>query len=208
MVFGYITEGKRAQWQEKELCGVLFYEVTLPVSHLFCRVHRRLLWKKLRRCGVRRCIMEQKWEAEAAQYGISPVEAAPLRRTLLPRLLPELTGQTVALRAQCADGDVVQAAELLARRARYVSLDVPRGGDILARQLRNKYGLSTLSGVPAAVTVDFTDTCRGALSLGEGGTMLCRAGGQILPEKVVAALFYAGTVKKEEIEIYSIPFNP
>ena len=207
MRYGMIGEGKKAAWRETILRGVVFYEVTLPVSGWFAGVRRRRLWHLLVRSGVRRCIMPEKWCREAAGYGIAPLDPTPLRRALLPRLLPPLAGKTAALRADYADAAVAEAAHLLAQRARYVTLDIRCGGDALRWQLWQGYGISTGPGQSPELTVDFTDTVPGALSLGRAGELRCRVDGQILPETVTAALFLAGAVKKEDIGIDSVPFN-
>ena len=207
MPYGMIGEGKKAAWGERKLRGVVFYEVTLPVSGWFAGRRRRRLWFRLMQSGVRKCIMPEKWHREAAAYGITPLDTVLLRRALLPRLLPPLEGKTVALRAVYADAAVVEVAHLLARTARYVTLDIDCGGETLGRQLWRDYGIGGSPGHPAALTVDFTDTVPGALSLGRAGELWCRIDGQILPETVAAALFLAGAVKKEDIEINSVPFN-
>ena len=170
MHIGYIKEGNHPAWQENCIRGVIFEEVVLPEQRGYGKILRRRFWRKLARRGVRQCIMEKRWEQEAAGFGMVRVTPAALRQALLPDFLPEMAGKTVKLKAASNSEMVEKAAYLLADRARYVELDITWGQEELAKKLWQRYGLSRTGGEPW-LTVDFTDTVPGALSLGSGGTM-------------------------------------
>lgn len=150
--------------------------------------------------------MGETWWAEAAEFGLMPVETAPLRLAMLPCFLGGLTGKTACLRATWVSNAAAETAFLLARQARYVILEIPRGGEELARELRRRYGLSAMGGAHPAETVDFTGTVSGAISM-TGGEMLCRIEGQPVPEQAAALLWESGRIKKEDIQVKSPPRN-
>lgn len=205
MSYGYIVEGKSIRLRQVTRWGLTLYRAAMPPGNGIYRWHRALMWRRLYRCGVRRCIMAPFWWAEAARFGVLPVEVISLRMELLPRFLPDLTGKTVVLRADSADRNVVCAAFLLARRARYVTLDVPRGGEALRRELWRRCGLSGAGGA-AAETVDFTGEVPGAVSLA-GGEAEYLLNGEPIPEQAAALLWQLRRVKKEDLLVKSPPRN-
>lgn len=150
--------------------------------------------------------MEKRWEQEAAGFGMVRVTPAALRQALLPDFLPEMAGKTVKLKAASNSEMVEKVAYLLADRARYVELDITWGQEELAKKLWQRYGLSRTGGEPW-LTVDFTDTVPGALSLGSGGTMEVFWGDLPLSEEMATVLFQCGAVKKEELQVKSLPRN-
>lgn len=154
--------------------------------------------------------MPQTLDAEAAHWGISPIEVLPLRLALLDEMLDLCTGVrcgTAALYAGYADADVCRAAEILARRARYVVLYIEDGGEMLAQELRCRYGLCVGGvGVPAVI-LDFTGAVKGAVRLDEMGEAAYEVDSKPMPERLAAALFAAQALQKEEIQIKSLPRN-
>ena len=114
---------------------------------------RRLfrILKKMRRSGVRQVARQGEVpEGLPERFGLSAVDVSPLRQALLPQLLdwaeqiwalPLMSG-CVRLRAVRTDRAAWQCAAVLARRARYVELDTGVGADVLAEELRRRYGLS------------------------------------------------------------------
>lgn len=205
VIYGYITEGKPTRLRQVERWGLPFYQVVMPPGNGPAKWYRAFLWRRLYRRGVRRCIMEETWWAEAAEFDLLPVETMALRLAVLPRFLTGLSGKTAALCADHVNQDVVRAAFLLARQARYVTVDVPRGGEELRWELRRRYGLSGAGG-SAAETVDFTATIPGAIAM-TGGEMACQIEGKIIPEQAIALLWEQGRVKKEDLLIETPPRN-
>ena len=205
MLYGYITEGKTIRLRQTERWGLPLYQAAMLTGNGLAKWYRAHTWRRLRRLGVRRCIMEEKWQAEAAEFGIWPVETTALRLEVLPRFLTGLTGKTVVLRAHSADNDAVRAACLLARKARYLTLEIPRGKEELALELRRRYGLSGAGG-HAAETVDFTGTVPGAIAM-VGGEMKCTIGGETVPEQAAVLLWELHRIKKEDLQVKSMPRN-
>lgn len=208
-MYGYLAEG-HGEMNVSTIHGVPFLTAALPVTGAFCRLRRRRLWRQLRRAGVRYCVMPRQWDREAAQWGLIPVEVAPLRLALLDEYLdlcPDVRRGTAALCARYADAAVQHAAAVLARRARYVTLTLDQGGEVLAQELQRRCGLCVGSVERAAVTLDFTGCVSGAVILGETGEGIYEVGGQLMQERLVAALFTAQALKKEEICVKSLPIN-
>ena len=85
-MYGYVTLGTPAAVVQRQIKGVWFTAAVLPESGLLLRLRRRFIWRKLCRRGVRRCVMPEALEAEAARWGILPVEVCRLRQALLPQL--------------------------------------------------------------------------------------------------------------------------
>ena len=205
MSYGYIVEGKPGRLRQAERWGLPLYQAAMPPGNGPARWYRAFVWRRLYRRGIRRCIMGETWWAEAAEFGLLPVETVALRLALLPRFLTDLTGKTAALRADYVNQNVTQAAFLLARQARYVIVDVPRGGEELRRELRRRYGLSGAGGT-VAQTVDFTAAVPGAIAMA-GGEMACRIGGESVPEQAAALLWEQGRIKKEDVLVETPPRN-
>ena len=205
MWYGYIVEGKPAYLRRTNKWGLSLYQAVVPDGNGPARWYRAFVWRQLYRRGVRRCIMAEKWRTEAAKFGILPVETTALRLALLPRFLTELAGKAAALHADHVNQDVVQAAFLLARQARYVTVEVPRGGEALKDELRRRFGLSDGGGI-IAETVDFTATVQGAIAM-VGGQMECGVEGGPIPEQAAALLWEQGRIKKEDVQVNSPPRN-
>ena len=158
--------------------------------------------------------------AEGLQWGIMPVEVYPLRRALLPQILdccPPLQGKTVRLAAPYVTAAVGDAAEVLAQRARYVDLQVGQGGEKLALQLQQRYGLAVGAVGAVALTVDFGSDSRGrCIHLSEDcadheevryyAEKLADVGVEV-QEQLLSVLWEGEYMKKEEIQVKTILFN-
>lgn len=109
--------------------------------------------RKLQKLGVVRAVFPEDFPYEAvfAKHGVLPVETARLYRSLAGEWLrSELDARGIAgitRVAVCGDrltGELVRAVTELCLRYRYVLLDLPDGGEELARQLRREFGVSLL----------------------------------------------------------------
>ena len=85
-MYGYVTLGTAAV-SRRQMAGVWFAAATVPERGLLAWYRRRFVWRRLRRWGVRRCVLPEVLETEAARWGILPVEVQRLRQALLPQLL-------------------------------------------------------------------------------------------------------------------------
>ena len=176
--------------------------------------------RRLRRQGIVRCVLPSSLTAEAERYGLHGVAVEGLRLALLPQLLDmqgDLRRKTAVLRAEYVSPAVYRAAAVLAGRVRYLALEVERGGEELARQLRQRFGLCTGRVGEPAVTVSFSGMPQGeVICLGQD----CQRFQQIayaLPEgllepwpaseQLLAVLFEAGEIKKEQIRVKTIAPN-
>ena len=160
-------------------------------------------------------------EAEAARWGLEPIAVQELRLALLPRLLDlqgDLRRATALLRADCVTADVYRAAAVLAGRVRYLTLAVGGGEEALARALRQRFGLCTGSVERPAVTVSFGGAPEdgGTICLGQDcrrwqrvtyGLAEDMPGPWPVSEQLLAVLFQAGEIKKEQIQVKTIAFN-
>ena len=220
-MYGYIEQGNKGSVERRQILGMWFAAATLPTEGLLCRFHRRRVWRALQKMGVRRAVMDGGLMDEAQQWGVAPVEVFPLRRALLPQLLdllPSLQGKTAALTAPCLTTDVETAACELARRGRYLRLEMERGGETLAAILYRRFGLTAGGVGEAALTVSFLGRAEGrSLYLGED----CGAYQEVTyevetPEKegikpqemLLAALFEEGYLPKEAILVKTIFTKP
>ena len=218
-MYGYVTLGTPAAVAQRRIEGVWFMAAVLPESGILLRLRRRFVWRKLRRCGVRRCVMPETLEHEAARWGILPVEVQRLRQALLPQLLDrqgDLRRKTAALQAAHVTAAVANAAMVLARRVRYLSLEIGSGREVLERILWERFGLTVCGVGQAAVTVSFGGAPSGnTICLGEDCRRYQRltyrlAAGEPeneVPEQLLAVLFEAGEIKKEQIRVKTIEPN-
>lgn len=118
--------------------------------------------KILRKHGVFRALMPQKWEEGAKKQGISPVQALPLYRALGDRLcLKMLEGvplrrRRVALRGEKVDAAAQALALALCPQATLI-LEFEEGEGPLAQRLQRTYGAPPLDrawGESAQVAVE------------------------------------------------------
>ena len=181
--------------------------------------------KLLRQAGVREGVWGEELP-EALQMHLSPIEVTPLRRAMLPALLEQalrqkrMTGQTASVRltAEGTSLPVYWAAQLLARRVRYLHLDTGDGQAALEDWLLHRYGLACGGASPALeVTLRRTGD-PSALLLGEN----CReqAVEYILPpaleglipagsegEGLLAALYRQERLRPGELSVERIHFR-
>ena len=218
-MYGYVTLGTPAAVAQRRIEGVWFMAAVLPESGILLRLRRRFIWRKLHHRGVRRCVMPEMLEAEAARWGILPVEVCRLRQALLPQLLDrqgDLRRKTAALQAEYVTAAVAEAAVLLARRVRYLSLEIGSGREVLERILWEQFGLTVCGVGQAAVTVSFGGAPSGnTICLGEDCRRYQRLTYRLtagepeseVPEQLLAVLFEAGEIKKEQIRVKTIEPN-
>lgn len=219
-MYGYITAGKRVSVTRRQIGGVWFMAAAMPQRGLLARYSRRRVWRLLRRNGVTRCVLPRWLAAEAAEMEILPVPVCGLRRALLPQLLDmqgDLRRSAAVLRADHVSAAVYDAAVVLARRVRYLSLETGGGTERLALALRQRFGLCDGGMAEPAVTVTFGGIPAGnAICLGEdcwqhqqvtyhlSGTDTAAAASS---EQLLAVLFEEGRIKKEQIRVKTIAAN-
>lgn len=220
-MYGYVKWGKRSGLTAENIGGVWFAVAAMPEGGFPAALRRRLIWRRLRRFGVVRCVLPEELEAEAARWGLEPIAVQELRLALLPRLLDlqgDLRRATALLRADCVTADVYRAAAVLAGRVRYLTLAVGGGEEALARALRQRFGLCTGSVERPAVTVSFGGAPEdgGTICLGQDcrrwqrvtyGLAEDMPGPWPVSEQLLAVLFQAGEIKKEQIQVKTIVFN-
>ena len=136
-MYGYIRQGQRTGLTREVIGGVPFWVLT--AGRGWQRLRVRSLLRRLARHGVRTAVFEgDAWQTAAARYGIHPVPVGALRLAKLEELLdclcPALSGKTVRLCVGKDGGTARQAAQVLAKRARYIEL-TPPGQTALAQWL-------------------------------------------------------------------------
>ena len=136
-MYGYIRQGQRTVLTREVIGGVPFWVLT--TGRGWQRLRVRSLLCRLARHGVRTAVFEgDAWQTAAARYGIHPVPVGALRLAKLEELLdcvcPALSGKTVRLAVGENGGTARQAAQVLAKRARYIEL-TPPGQTALAQWL-------------------------------------------------------------------------
>ena len=153
---------------------------------------------KLQKLGVTRAVFPEDFPYGAifAKRGILPIEVMPLYRSLAGEWLraalaaKELSGAaTVAVCGDRLTGELVRTVTELCLRYRYVLLDIPDGGEELARQLRREFGVSLILR-PAAGQIAAADgvllfTQRPEL---RGGVVLALYDGTEVPKDVTLTL--------------------
>lgn len=119
------------------------------------RAIRRALWV-LREKGVHRVAAAPELEGALLETRLQPTQEKPLWRAcsgqaalaLLAKrgLRPEQTW--LCLKTPRVDRDVLRCARLLARRVRYLTVRAPVGGEALAEELYEEYGIALQQSVP------------------------------------------------------------
>ncbi|MDE7242478.1 MAG: hypothetical protein K2O18_00650 [Oscillospiraceae bacterium] len=168
-MLGYIIYGdgpKKPELGEKRLPGGTFVSLRMGTKGPFAARRALRGAKKLREAGVRNAVfpVDFPYTAQFIRQGICPVDPLPLRRTLaapLARRRLEERGispakAVIAISAERAVREVIEAAKALAMSYRYVLLSVKRGGEDFARSLRREYGISLLLR-PSAEQMDRAD---------------------------------------------------
>lgn len=112
--------------------------------------------RALRKAGVIRTVVPEgfAYGEQLAKQGIRPVSTLSLRRSLAADLVRAAMaarglspgGAKLAVTADQMTGELVRTVTELSLGHRYVLLELPYGGEELARQLRREYGVSLLLG--------------------------------------------------------------
>lgn len=217
-MYGYIREGQRTVLTREVIGGVPFWVLT--AGRGWQRLRVRSLLCRLARHGVRTAVFEDDaWQTAAARYGIHPVPVGALRLAKLEELLdclcPALSGKTVRLCVGKDGGTARQAAQVLAKRARYIEL-TPPGQTALAQWLLARYGVAAGSGGQQAAAVVW---CGTADSVSEGPAIYlgadCAARQEVryeaaglapwpVSEQLLAALLAADGWEASEIHVVSV----
>lgn len=217
-MYGYIRQGQRTVLTREVIGGVPFWVLT--TGRGWQRLRVRSLLCRLARHGVRTAVFEgDTWQTAAARYGIHPVPVGALRLAKLEEMLdcvcPALSGKTVRLAVGENGGTARQAAQVLAKRARYIEL-TPPGQTALAQWLLARYGVAAGSGGQQAAAVVW---CGTADSVSEGPAIYlgadCAARQEVryeaaglaswpVSEQLLAALLAAGGWEASEIHVVSV----
>lgn len=217
-MYGYIRQGQRTVLTREVIGGVPFWVLT--TGRGWQRLRVRSLLCRLARHGVRTAVFEgDTWQTAAARYGIHPVPVGALRLAKLEELLdcvcPALSGKTVRLCVGENGGTARQAAQVLAKRARYIEL-TPPGQTALAQWLLARYGVAAGSGGQQAAAVVW---CGTADSVSEGPAIYlgadCAARQEVryeaaglapwpVSEQLLAALLAADGWEAYEIHVVSV----
>lgn len=217
-MYGYIRQGQRTVLTREVIGGVPFWVLT--TGRGWQRLRVRSLLRRLARHGVRTAVFEDDtWQTAAARYGIHPVPVGALRLAKLEEMLdcvcPALSGKTVRLAVGENGGTARQAAQVLAKRARYIEL-TPPGQTALAQWLLARYGVAAGSGGQQAAAVVW---CGAADSVSEGPAIYlgadCAARQEVryeaaglapwpVPEQLLAALLAADGWEASEIHVVSV----
>ena len=217
-MYGYIRQGQRTVLTREVIGGVPFWVLT--TGRGWQRLRVRSLLCRLARHGVRTAVFEgDTWQTAAARYGIRPVPVGALRLAKLEELLdclcPALSGKTVRLCVGEDGGPARQAAQVRAKRARYIEL-TPPGQTALAQWLLARYGVAAGSGGQQAAAVVW---CGTADSVSEGPAIYlgadCAARQEVryeaaglapwpVSEQLLAALLAADGWEASEIHVVSV----
>lgn len=217
-MYGYIRQGQRTVLTREVIGGVPFWVLT--AGRGWQRLRVRSLLRRLARHGVRTAVFEDDtWQTAAARYGIRPVPVGALRLAKLEELLdclcPALSGKTVRLAVGENGGTARQAAQVLAKRARYIEL-TPPGQTALAQWLLARYGVAAGSGGQQAAAVVW---CGTADSVSEGPAIYlgtdCAVRQEVryeaaglapwpVSEQLLAALLAADGWEASEIHVVSV----
>lgn len=217
-MYGYIRQGQRTVLTREVIGGVPFWVLT--AGRGWQRLRVRSMLRRLARHGVRTAVFEDDtWQTAAARYGIHPVPVGALRLAKLEELLdclcPALSGKTVRLAVGENGGTARQAAQVLAKRARYIEL-TPPGQTALAQWLLARYGVAAGSGGQQAAAVVW---CGTADSVSEGPAIYlgadCAARQEVryeaaglapwpVSEQLLAALLAADGWEASEIHVVSV----
>lgn len=217
-MYGYIRQGQRTVLTREVIGGVPFWVLT--AGRGWQRLRARSSLRRLARHGVRTAVFEgDTWQTAAARYGIHPVPVGALRLAKLEELLdcvcPALSGKTVRLAIGENGGTARQAAQVLAKRARYIEL-TPPGQTALAQWLLARYGVAAGSGGQQAAAVVW---CGTADSVSEGPAIYLGADCAVrqevryeaaglapwpVSEQLLAALLAADGWEASEIHVVSV----
>lgn len=203
------------------LCRVAIGGRITPLLRLFLRRERRIL----REAGVRQGVWADGLP-ELLQLELTAVDVTPLRRAILPALLEQafrqkrMTERTASVRltAEGTSLPVYWAAQLLARRVRYLRLDTGCGQKALEDWLLSRYGLACGGAEPELEVTLRREGDASALLLGEN--CLRQRVDYILPphlegtipgggegERLLAALYRQERLRPGELAVRRIHFS-
>ena len=211
----YITTSSKTELSPAAIHSLPFWHLSVG-SGFFARRRAAGYLRQLYVSGVRRGVFETASLADlAARQGIDPVPVLPLRLALLDGLLDALCGDTLSRAAVClrcgvgGEEAARRAADVLARRARYIRLEGRDPG--LSALLLRRWGVSPGDGgLPVVLTV-----CTGHSAGSVDGPALyltddCARVQAVtysappLPETLLAALTEAGKWQTSEIRVASV----
>lgn len=188
--------------------------------------------RRMQKLGVTRAVLPEgfAYGQQLGKYGVTPVSTLALRRSLAAdwvrwslaeKGIPS-GGARVAVTAAQLTGEVVRTVTELVLRHRYVLLDLPYGGEELAKQLRREYGVSLLlgpsreqlEGAEALVAFDREPEVRGPVVIPLYETAVTALPPLVLPEvleerlpagvdreQLLAALQEAGALRRGQISM-------
>lgn len=123
----------------------------VPGRPAVLRRRLRAAARALRAAGVTRVVLPEGFSSGEllTKYGLAPISTLALRRSLASDLVRAALAQRgcpvhLAVAGDHLTGELVRTVTELALRSRYILLDLPYGGEELARQLRREYGVSVL----------------------------------------------------------------
>jgi len=214
--------------------GAVFWEIqTGKPGCLFFRRRLRRSARAMRRCGVRRVVLPPDFPFAdvLAGEGLTPLAEENLRLGLLPRLLElacaerriPVSAASAALYARGESRSVREAGRVLAEKCRYVQLHLVHDSGALEKELRYTYGVcASPAGQAPEIAVAF-DACppgTAGIPVIRLGTdcekqpvgyelppeRLARLGGRPPDSQLVTALFEAGELPLEEIQVKFLTF--
>lgn len=149
---GAVTIRERSILRVRFWCAEIARGPHTPEAVLRRRV--RSAGKRLRKQGVTRLVLPEQFEEmpQLEKQGLGPASTLGLRKSIAADWVRWLlnsggrgtAGAKIGVSADRLTGEVVRTVTELALRHRYVLLDLPKGGEELARQLRREYGVSLL----------------------------------------------------------------
>lgn len=181
-MYGYLTlesegRGRRAVLEQRVLCGLPVLQARVPMpENLPEKKRRRRIYQtavRLWNSGVSRVLLPKGFSETdcLSRAGLATVETVQLCRAAAASLVLtvlDLRGRepekaVVALAGERVNAVIVRTAEALAPRVSCLQIDVPIGGEELARYLHEEYGLPVLllGTVYPALTVDFDGAWHG-----------------------------------------------
>ncbi len=225
-LWGYLIwrdDRAKAQLTEKNRGGVWFLTLeTGTPEHIWSRRRLRRQLEIMYEAGVRYVVRQGPVPAELLPaFGMSGVDVAPLRQALLPQMLDwaedvwqiPLRNGCVRLCAEESTRPVWRAADVIARRVRYMEVDTGRGREALQEEMRRRYGLG--NGGRPLLEVCLARRPRGEspvllLGPGCGGLQAVHwevPGSEEMPEELLAVLWQAGKLEKETVQVRSVEFR-
>ena len=116
-MYGYVREGERAGVTRQRIGGVWFAVATVPPSGLLAGYRRGRVLRKLRRQGIRTCVLPSALTAEAARWGLREMPVQELRLALLPQLLDILQVYGLPTEVPYPLADIQRTAEADKKRS-------------------------------------------------------------------------------------------